>query len=78
MTEKHPARLNLLVPNNIYMSTANTIIRPIGTILLLKDIFVWHLTREKRKYRNKGYREKKEYPLKRTHKAKVIRQVGLR
>lgn len=33
MTEKHPARSNLLVPNNIYMSTANTVTRPIGTIL---------------------------------------------
>lgn len=33
MTEKHQARSNLLVPNNIFMNTANTIIRQMGTIL---------------------------------------------
>lgn len=33
MTEKHQARSNLLVSNKIFVSAANTIIRPMGTIL---------------------------------------------
>lgn len=61
------------------MSIANTIIRLIGTILSsVRHLCVVFNKRKKGKYGNKEYREKKEYSLKKTHKAKVIRQVVLK
>lgn len=76
VTEKHPARSNLLVPNNIYMSTANTIIRPIGTILSTERHLCVAFNKGKKKVQEQRVQGKEGVPTEKDSQSKSDKASG--